>query len=126
VDDAVDGVDHVIRAERVAVLKLHALSQSEIDRGGVHLLSGRGQIGLDLQRQGIAIDQSVEGLDCHDHAGAQRIGIGIGVGDRVAPGNAQRVDRLLRKGRTDAASVTQAAINVPRNHESDRMFSPGI
>jgi hypothetical protein len=100
VDDRVDGVDHVVGGERIAILEHHALTQREFERGRVDLLPRRGQGRLHLHGRGIAIDEAVEGLERHHHAGALRIVVGIDVRNGVAPGDAQRIGRLLRQGRS--------------------------
>jgi len=99
VNDGVDRVHHVIGGKRIAVLERHALAQREIDGGGINLLPGRRQRRLDLQRGGIAIDQAVERLEGHDHAGALRVVIGIDIRNGVTPGDPERIGRFLREGR---------------------------
>src|SRR6202043_1022951 len=88
VDDVVDRVHHVIGGKRVAVLERHALAQGEVDRGGIDLLPRCGQGRLDLHGYGIAIHQTIESMEGHDHAGALRIIVRVDIGNGVAPGDA--------------------------------------
>ena len=98
-DDVVDRVHHVIGSEWVAVLEGNALAQGKIDGGGVDLGPGGGKIGLDLRRRRITIDKAIIGKKSQNHAGAQRVVIGIDIRDRITPSDPQRVLRLLRQRR---------------------------
>jgi hypothetical protein len=98
-DDGVDRVDDVIGAERIAVVERDAGAQREVDRLGVHLLPGRGEQRTQLIGVRIAIDQPVPHMQLQQEAGPLRIVVEIHVGQRVAPGDAQRVVRLLGGGR---------------------------
>jgi len=91
----VEGVDHVVGAERVAVVEGHALAQCQVQRALVDPGPGSGEQRLDLERVRIAIDQAVHGVLLKDQSRALRVVVGIDVGNGVPPHHPQRIRRLL-------------------------------
>ena len=77
--DEVQGVDHVVGVELLAVVELHALAQVELERLVVDLPPGGGELALVLAAVRIAIDQRVPDVLADDHADADVVEVGIDV-----------------------------------------------
>ncbi|KPW24821.1 Unknown protein sequence [Pseudomonas syringae pv. aceris] len=75
----IEGEHHVICSERVAVVKLHALAQLEVDGRIVDLFPAGGEHRLVLAIVRVAIDQVVPDQATEDHAFAQVVVIGADV-----------------------------------------------
>ena len=83
-------------------MELHARAEFEFERPVVDPLPRLRQQRLQAQGLGIAIQQRVERLMRDDQAGAGVVEVGIDVGQRVTPDDAQRVGGFLRLGREGA------------------------
>ncbi len=94
--DRVDRVDDIVGRQLVAVVECDVLAQREFQRRLLGPFEGLGEQRLDLERLRIAIDERIPDLMAEHDAGAKLVVVGRDIGDRVSPGDAQRVGGLLR------------------------------
>ena len=93
--DKIDGIDHIIGAERAAVMEGHTRTQLKINGLVIDQRPGCGQQRLQGKGVGITIDQHIPCLMRHHHAGAQIVVIGVDIGDGIAHGDAQCICGFL-------------------------------
>ena len=104
-----DGVNHIGRRHPVTVLEHRVGPQLEFQRGIVDIFPRRGKQRLKCKTARIAPNQPVPHLMRQDQFGALRVVIGIGIENRIAPGDAQRIGGLLRPCRRRGAGEQQAS-----------------
>jgi hypothetical protein len=96
--DKVQGVDHIIRREGLAVVELHALAEIHLQRLVVDPLPRRGELTLVFATRRVAIDQSVPDVLADNDADADVVEERIDVLRNLIIGKADRVAGFLRHG----------------------------
>ena len=97
--DRVDRVDDIVGRQLVAVVKGDIWAQREFKRRLVNPLVRFGEQRLELEGLRIAIDERIPDLMPEHEAGAKLVVVRRDVWHGIAPGDAQRVGRFLRRSR---------------------------